>query len=139
MDIVIENTKANLLNALQLIFIKWWKVGTGLLATWFTALFGDNVLLFITPSGAKEWVALVSTVIVSMLTIVYFQRKKRVEIRHMNELHEQKMFEEEMEDCRKLWMSMMEAKRIPDTMTIIDFKKEHYDKIKQAFMPQKHA
>ena len=124
-----------MIESLNTLFVKWWGVTPLLALTWF----GDKLFLFITPVQVEGWVKLAITFVVGIIAVWYTLRKKRQSERHNEERHKQKMFEEEMEDCRKLWLSMLDAKKIPDTMTIIDFKKEHYDKIKQAFMPQKHA
>lgn len=135
MDIAIHHTKTIMIESLNTLFVKWWGVTPLLALTWF----GDKLFLFITPVQVEGWVKLAITFVVGIIAVWYTLRKKRQSERHNEERHKQKMFEEEMEDCRKLWLSMLDAKKIPDTMTIIDFKKEHYDKIKQAFMPQKHA
>lgn len=135
MDIAIQHTKTIMIESLNTLFVKWWGVTPLLALTWF----GDKLFLFITPVQVEGWVKLAITFVVGIIAVWYTLRKKRQSERHNEERHKQKMFEEEMEDCRKLWLSMLDAKKIPDTMTIIDFKKEHYDKIKQAFMPQKHA
>lgn len=126
----LTHIKIEMQNALELIFIRWWQVGTGLVASWITALFGDSIMLTITPEFAKAWVPIVGSALILLVTLLFLFRKKNNELRHDEERHQQELWQDELEDCRKLWHSLMESGKVVDTMTLMEFKHEHYDKIK---------
>lgn len=122
--------KTEMQHALELIFIKWWQVGTGLIATWITAIFGESIMLTITPEFAKAWIPIVGSLLILLITLLFLFRKKNNELRQLEEKHKQELWQDELEDCRKLWLALIESGKIEDTMTLPDFKANYYDKIK---------
>lgn len=136
MDLTIKHSYT--VEFLNTIFIKWWHVGTGLVATWMTAIFSGRLLLLVppTPEALKAWIPIITTGIVGMVTVFFLYRSKNKELKNIDRKNEQDLMQDEMEDCRKMWVSFLQHNRIPDTMTLIDFKTQHYDKFKQAFKAQ---
>lgn len=141
MDLTLSSKHNFIVEFLNTIFIKWWQVGTGVVATWMTAIFSGRLLLFIppTPENLKVWIPIITTGIVGLVTVFFLYRLKNRELRNVESKHEQELMQDEIEDCRKMWLAFLEHKKIPDTMTLVDFKIQHYDKIKQAFQGTKHA
>jgi hypothetical protein len=129
--ILTHNIKDTLLDALNDIFVEHWRAGTLLIASWFSSLFGESILMFINPDLAKAWVPIAGTAITLALSILYLYRGNEQKRRHTEEKHIKEMRQDEIEHCRQMWISLIETKRIPETTTLEEFKENTYDRIKQ--------
>lgn len=126
--------KNELLEALHIIFFKWWQVGTGLLATWVTAMFGEAILLFITPDLAKAWIPIAGSIATLLFTMIFLFRKKNKELRYMDEKHRQEMEQDKVSHLAGMYDTARKSGGIPDTMTLRDFITE-FENINHPALP----
>jgi hypothetical protein len=117
MDIVIQDTKAIMLESMNTLFVKWYGVTPLLMLTWFS----DRLLLFITPVQVEGWAKLGITLLVGTIVILYTLRQKQRSERHDEEKHRQELAQAKMDRWIEQYNSALDKKIIKPEVTMSEF------------------
>ena len=120
MEIVFHDTKTFTLEFLNNFFIKFWAAPPLVALT----IFGNKILLFLTPGDVDGWVKLAVTASAGITTLIYMRSSSKRKARHEEEKHRQDLAQDKMDGWIVQYKKALDAKIIKEETTLADFIKQ---------------